>query len=43
MKKNNIIKISIFIFIVISVILLNNHYGWSSYIRDTKNLEFVKK
>lgn len=43
MKKNNIIKISIFIFIVISVILLNNHYGWSSYIRDTKNLEFVKE
>ena len=43
MKKNNIIKISIFIFIVISAILLNNHYGWSSYIRDTKNLEFVKK
>ena len=43
MKKNNIIKISIFIFIVISVIVLNNHYGWSSYIRDTKNLEFVKE
>lgn len=43
MKKNNIIKISIFIFIVISAILLNNHYGWSSYIRDTKNLEFVKE
>lgn len=41
MKKNNIIKISIFI--VISAILLNNHYGWSSYIRDTKNLEFVKE
>ena len=43
MNKNNIIKISLFIAIIILVILLNNHYGWSDYISDTKNLDFIKQ
>ncbi|WP_343347952.1 TVP38/TMEM64 family protein [Terrisporobacter petrolearius] len=43
MNKNNIIKTSIFIVIIILVILLNNHYGWSDYISDTKNLDFIKQ
>jgi len=43
MNKNNIIKTSIFIAIIILVILLNNHYGWSDYISDTKNLDFIKQ
>ncbi|HBI91384.1 MAG TPA: TVP38/TMEM64 family protein [Terrisporobacter glycolicus] len=43
MNKNNIIKTSLFIAIIIFVILLNNHYGWSDYISDTKNLDFIKQ
>lgn len=43
MKKNNIIKVSIFIGMIILIVLLNNHYGWSDYISNTKNLDFVKK
>jgi len=43
MNKNNIIKTSLFIAIIILVILLNNHYGWSDYISDTKNLDFIKQ
>lgn len=43
MNKNNIIKISLFIAIIILVILLNNHYRWSDYISDTKNLDFIKQ
>lgn len=43
MNKNNIIKTSLFIAIIIIVILLNNHYGWSDYISDTKNLDFIKQ
>ena len=43
MNKNNIIKTSLFIAMIILVILLNNHYGWSNYISDTKNLDFIKQ
>jgi len=43
MNKNNIIKTSLFIAIIILVILLNYHYGWSDYISDTKNLDFIKQ
>ena len=43
MKKNNIIKISIFGIIILAVFILNNHYGWSAYISDTKNLEVIKQ
>ncbi|UPA31561.1 VTT domain-containing protein [Terrisporobacter glycolicus] len=43
MNKNNIIKTSLFIAIIILVILLNNYYGWSDYISDTKNLDFIKQ
>lgn len=42
MKKNNMIKISIFGILILSVVVLNNHYGWSTYISDTGNLEFIK-
>lgn len=43
MKKNNILKVSIFGTIILVIIILNNHYGWSAYISDTKNLDFVKQ
>lgn len=43
MKRNNIIKISIFGIIILAIVILNSHYGWSDYISDTKNLEFIKQ
>lgn len=43
MNKNNIIKASLFITIIVVIVLLNNHYGWSDYISDTKNLDFIKQ
>lgn len=43
MKKNNFFKVGIFGIIILSIIILNNRYGWSDYIIDTKNLEFVKQ
>lgn len=43
MNKTNIIKVSFFVTIIILIILLNNHYGWSTYISDPKNLEFIKQ
>lgn len=43
MKKNNIIKISVFGIIILAVVILNSHYGWSTYISDTKNLEVIKQ
>lgn len=42
MKKNNILKAGIFCIIILMVIVLNNYYGWSTYISNTKNLNFVK-
>lgn len=41
--KNNIIKVSIFGIIILAIIILNSHYGWSDYISDSKNLEFIKQ
>lgn len=38
MKK----KFYIFIGIVMLIFILNYHYGWSSYLGDTKNLDFLK-
>ena len=43
MKKNNVIKISTFGIIILVVVILNSYYGWSNYISDTKNLEFIKQ
>lgn len=43
MNKSNIIKASLFITIIVVIVLLNNHYGWSDYISDTKNLDFIKQ
>lgn len=36
-------KLLIFIAIIILICVLNYHYGWSSYLGDTKNLEFLKE
>jgi uncharacterized membrane protein YdjX (TVP38/TMEM64 family) len=41
--KNNKIKIVIFIIIILAIVILNNHYGWSKYLADTKNLNFLKQ
>ena len=43
MKKNNIIKISFFGIIILAVVILNSHYGWSTYISDAENLEVIKQ
>lgn len=40
-KKNK--KVWIFAGIIILVVILNHIFGWSSYIGDTKNLEFMKQ
>lgn len=36
------IKIIVFLAIIIAVLVLNRHYGWSSYLGDTDNLMFLK-
>lgn len=43
MKKKNIIKLILFISVIIAIIILNNRYGWSTYLNDTKNLDFIKQ
>lgn len=43
MKKNSILKVSVFGIIILAIIILNNQYGWSDYISDTKNFDFVKQ
>lgn len=40
--KNNILKISIFGLLILSIILLNNHYRWSDYISNAENLQFIE-
>lgn len=41
-KKKNWIKIIIFVCIVTGILILNHHYGWSSYLGDMSNLMFLK-
>lgn len=41
-KKKNWIKIIIFVCIVTGILMLNHHYGWSSYLGDMSNLMFPK-
>lgn len=41
-KKKNWIKIIIFVCIVTGILMLNHHYGWSSYLGDMRNLMFLK-
>ncbi len=41
-KKKNWIKIIIFVCIVTGILMLNHHYGWSSYLGDMSNLMFLK-
>ncbi|WP_455540109.1 TVP38/TMEM64 family protein [Terrisporobacter sp.] len=43
MKNKNIIKISLFMVIIITLFFLNKHYGWSKYLSNTKNLYFIKQ
>ncbi|MCC3869916.1 TVP38/TMEM64 family protein [Terrisporobacter mayombei] len=43
MKKKNVLKVSIFGVIILAIIILNNHYGWSDYISDAKNLDYIKQ
>ena len=43
MKKNSILKVSVFGIIILAIIILNNQYGWSDYISNTKNFDFVKQ
>ena len=42
-KKKSFIKIVIFVGIILGVLLLNKHYGWSEYLSDTENLMFLKQ
>lgn len=41
-KKKNWIKIIIFVCIVTGILMLNHHYGWSSYLGEMSNLMFLK-
>ena len=41
--KNNISKLIIFIVVIVTIIILNNKYGWTTYLSDIKNLDFLKK
>ena len=41
--KKSFIKIVIFVGIILGVLLLNKHYGWSEYLSDTENLMFLKQ
>ena len=41
-KKKNWIKIIIFVCIVTGILMLNHHYGWSSYLGDISNFIFLK-
>ena len=43
MKNNNLIKISVFGIIILAIVILNNYYGWSTYISDAENLEVIKQ
>lgn len=43
MKRNNILKVSVLVIIILSIVILNNYYGWSEYLSDAQNLEFVKQ
>lgn len=40
-KKKGWIKILIFAGIILAVLILNNQFGWSKYLSDTKNLMFL--
>ena len=43
MKRNNILKVSVLLIIILVIVILNNYYGWSEYLSDAQNLEFVKQ
>lgn len=43
MKKNGIIKIAVFLFIIVVILILNHYFGWSDYLSDTDNLMFLKE
>ncbi|MDD2481772.1 MAG: VTT domain-containing protein [Lutispora sp.] len=36
-------KVIIFIIIIFFILLLNHHYGWSDYLGNTHNLDFLKE
>lgn len=42
MKNKKISKIIFFIILIILIMFLNNRYGWSVYLSDTRNLDFMK-
>ncbi|WP_297137063.1 TVP38/TMEM64 family protein [Terrisporobacter sp.] len=42
MKNKKISKIIFFIILIILIMFLNNRYGWSVYLSDTRNLDFIK-
>ncbi|MEF9951022.1 MAG: VTT domain-containing protein [Clostridium sp.] len=36
-------KLIIFIFITIALLFSNNYYGWSSYLLDSNNIDYIKE
>ncbi len=42
-QKKGIIKIVIFVALVIAIILLDRHFGWSAWISNSENLNFLKQ
>ena len=43
MKDKNIIKIGLFISIIIAIFILDNHYGFSKYLSNIQNINFIKE
>lgn len=43
MKKNGVIKITVFFLIIVFILILNHYFGWSDYLSDTDNLMFLKE
>lgn len=43
MKRKSIVKVIIFVILIVSTLLLNQHFGWSEYLSDGKNLLFLKR
>ena len=42
-NKKNLGKIGIFAAVIVTILLRNNHFGWSAYLSDTENLMFLKQ
>lgn len=42
MKNKKILKVGLFIFIIVIIMILNNKYGYSDYLSNSNNIEFIQ-